>query len=128
MLMCADRGARAGAHCTPCYRCNETVTAPGDRLDAATVRSPSIEDPAKRRGLHSQITVVDHGLGPHGGEEVVFRDDLTGPLDQHTENVERARADRDRDKRAIIIAPKQTASPVEAEVLEQENIRRSEPL
>src|SRR5215471_2319941 len=112
MLMCTDRGARPDVRCRPCYRCNEAVTAPGDRLDAAPIRSPSIEHPAKRRGLHSQVTVIDHGLRPDSGEEIVFRDDLTGPLDQHSENIERARTDRDRDERAIIIAPKETTSPV----------------
>src|SRR6516162_7314656 len=128
MPMCTDWGARVDAHCTPCYRCNEAVTAPGDRLDAAPIQSPLIEHPTKRRDLHSQVTVVDHGFGPDGGEEVVFRDDLTRPLDQHAENVERTRADRDGDEGAIIIVPKQTAAPIEPEALEQKQLRGNEPL
>jgi hypothetical protein len=87
-----------------------------------------IEHPAKGRDLHRQVTVVDHGFGPDGGEEVVFRDNPTRPLDQHNENVERTRADRDRDKGAVMIAPEQTASPIEAKVLEHENVGRSEPV
>ena len=49
-------------------------------------------------------------------------------LDQYVEDVECARTDRDRDERAGVITPKQAAAPVEAEVLELKNCRRSEPL
>src|SRR6516225_8004135 len=108
MLSRTDWGVRVDAHCIPCYRCYEAIAASRDCLNTATVWASLIEHPAKGRYLHSQVTIVDHGFGPDGGEEIVFRDDFTGPLDQHTENIERARADRDRDKGAAIMAPKQT--------------------
>jgi hypothetical protein len=54
-----------------------------------------------------------------------FETNLTRPRDQHTENVQRAGADRDKGVGAIVILPKQaTTAPIEAKALEQKNLRR----
>jgi hypothetical protein len=50
------------------------------------------------------------------------------PLDQNAEDIERARADRDRLILTDTIAAEQATAPVEAEVLEEKNVRRSDPL
>src|ERR1700738_2812034 len=109
------------------HRYDKAIAAPGYGLDAAAVRS-AVEHPAERRYLHRQVAVLDDGPRPDGGDDLVLRDDLPHPLDQHAENVERARPDRDRGEATAVIAPGQAAAPVEAEVLEQENVRRSERL
>jgi hypothetical protein len=91
--------------------------------------SVAIEYAAKRRYLDRQVAVLDDGAGPHGGNDLILRDDLSRPPDQYPENVEPARADRHRDKGAVGITPEQTSgAPVEAEVFEQENLRRRERL
>ena len=111
------------------HSCGKAVAAPGHRLDTASIRLPTIEHPAQRRYLHRQVTVLDDSSWPDGGDDLVLRDDLARLFDQHAQNVERARADRDWLKRAGTIAPEQpAATPVEAEVLESKNRRRSEPL
>jgi len=107
---------------------SKAVAAPRHRLDAAPVRPPAIEHRAKGRNLHRQIAGLDHRSGPDSGDDLVLGDDLARRLDQYAQNVERARADRDRDEGADVIAPIEAAAPVEAEVLEQKNLRRSEPL
>src|ERR1700730_8400482 len=99
------------------HHCDKAIAAAGDRLDAAPARSSAIEHTAERRYLHRQVAVLDDGPRPDGGDDLVLRDDLPRPLDQHAQNVERARPDRDRDETAALIAPKQATSPVEEEVL-----------
>ena len=52
---------------------------------------------------------------------------MTGPLDEHTENIEASQADGDGNKNAVLIAPGQAlALPIEAKFLEQENVRGGE--
>ena len=84
---------------SPRHRRHKAVAAAGDRLDAAAVRSPFIEDPPKRRDLHRQVAPLDDGSRPH--RLPVSRPSRRGPrpLDQRTENLERARADRDRNRK-----------------------------
>jgi hypothetical protein len=49
------------------------------------------------------------------------------PPDQYAENVERARADRHRNKSTALVAPVQTtAGPVETEAFEPENVVHSQ--
>jgi len=58
---------------------------------------------------------------------LVPRDEIPRPLDQHSEHVERARADCQRSKNAAFILPEQAAAaPVEAKAVEQENVARGE--
>jgi hypothetical protein len=107
------------ADCTPRYRRDEAVTAADDRLNAALPRLPPIEDPAKGRDLNKQIILLDHRLGPHGGDDLFLRNDVASSLDQSGENVERSRPDRDRDEGTVVIAPEQPAAKaVEAKLLE----------
>jgi hypothetical protein len=62
---------------------------------------------------------------PNGGDNLLFGDDLACPCDQHPENVEPARADRHWRINAAIVAPEQAAAaPIEAEIIEQENLGR----
>jgi len=120
---CCTTGARISR--APRHRCNEAVAAPGDRLDAASLRSPAIEDAAKRRDLDGQIVVLDHRSRPDGGHDLVFRDEIAVGSDQHTEHVERSRADRDCYEHSAFIPPEQ-AAPVEAKAPEQENLAGGE--
>jgi hypothetical protein len=107
---------------------SKAIAAAGHCLDTAPVRPPIVEHPAQRRYLYCQVAVFDHGCGPDSGDDLVFRNDLARPLDQDAKNVEAARADRDRLKRAGTIAAEQpTAAPVEAEVLEEKNVRGASP-
>ena len=53
-------------------RRNKAIATSGDRLNAAPLRSPLIQDPAKRGYLYSQVAVLDHRSRPDGGDELVF--------------------------------------------------------
>jgi hypothetical protein len=87
------------------------------------LRSPVIEDPAKRRDLHAQIAVLNHSRWPDGSDDLAPRHEIAGPPDQHAENIERARADRHRRENAALVAPVQIAAgSVETEAFEPENV------
>jgi hypothetical protein len=101
------------------HRCDKAVAAPCDRLDAAPLCSPVIEDPAQRCDLDVEVAVFDRRPRPDGVYDVGSRDEIPRPLDQHAENVEGARADRHRSEHTPRIPPVQnTTTPVEAETLE----------
>lgn len=90
--------------------------------DAAGARSALVEEPTKRGDLHVQIAIFDDRSGPYGSDEIIPRHELRCSTNQHAENVERARADRNRHETAALVAPEQRAGlPVETEGLEQED-------
>ena len=118
-------GGIAGS--TACHRPDKAVAAPGNRLDAAALRSPVIEDAAQCCDLDVEVAVFDRRSRPDGVDDLVSRDEIPRPLDQHAENVERPPADRYRRENTLLIPPEQnTGAPVEAETLEQGNIGRGE--
>jgi hypothetical protein len=116
-------GYRRDGGLDPCHRCDKAVAASGHRLDAAARRAVSIENAAKRSDLHVQIVVLNHCCRPDGGDNLVPREEIARPTEQHTEHVESARADFDRNRSGTFIPPAQ-AAPVETELLEQENVGR----
>jgi hypothetical protein len=96
-------------------------------LNAAAFGPPFIQNAAECRDLDGQVGILDHRPAPDGGHDLFFCDQITRPFNQHAENIEGAQADRDRNKNAAFIAPGQPlAPPIEAEVLEQENVGRGE--
>jgi hypothetical protein len=82
-----------------------------------------IENAAKRRDLHVQIVVLNHCCRPDCGDDFISREEIARPTEQHAEHVERAPADFDRNCSGTFIPPEQ-AVPVEAKLLEQENVGR----
>jgi hypothetical protein len=58
---------------------------------------------------------------------LVFRDQFPFSLDQQAEQIERARAERDRRGDTSLIQPEQTPK-IKAEGFEQESVGRSEPV
>src|ERR1700726_2909526 len=120
-------GLRRRCRVDPGHRAEKAVAAPGNSLDSASLSSTLIEHPAKRRDLRAQIVVLDHRCRPDGGDDCVAGDEISRPLDQHTENAKRARADRHRYKGTTLVAPEQTAAArVEAEAFEQKNVPPAE--
>src|ERR1700730_7386821 len=104
------------------YRRDKAVAAPRDRLDQASIGPALIENPAKCGDLHVQIGVLDRRRRPYGSHELVPRYEVSCSSNQHTENVERPRADRHRHEDAALVTPEQGAGPpVETEALEQED-------
>jgi hypothetical protein len=96
----------------PCHRCDKPVAAPRHRLDAAPLCSPVIKDAAQRRDLHVQVAVFDRRSRPDGLDDLGSREEIAWPLDQHAENVERARSDRHRSENTALIPPEQnTGAP-----------------
>jgi hypothetical protein len=95
---------------TPRYWCDETIAAPGDRLDAALPGLLPIKDPAKRRDLDEEITLLDHRLGPDGGDDLVLGNDVAPLFDQSSEDAQRALPNHDRNEGTAIVAPKQPAA------------------
>jgi hypothetical protein len=101
------RGTRIHARCTPGHRHDEAIAAPADRLDEALARSFSIEEkPTSEQGGYP----LDRRLGPDGGHDFFLRNDGASPLDQHREEVERARPDHNRREVAMLVAPEQPAA------------------
>jgi hypothetical protein len=99
--------------------CDEPVAASDDGLDAASICPALVEDPAQRSDLDSQVTVFDNGSAPHGGDDLVFRDQLAAPLKQERQDVERPRAEPHRNLSAVLAPPEQpTTAPVEPKPLE----------
>jgi hypothetical protein len=94
------------------HRRSKAIAAPSDCLDASAFQSPVIEEPAERRDLHVQIVVLDHRRRPDGSDDLVPRDEIPCPPDQHAENGERARADRHRHENTALVTPEQ-AAPIE---------------
>jgi hypothetical protein len=91
-------------------------------LDAASPGSSVVEGATERQDLDRQVTVRDYNTRPDGSHDLVFRNEVAMPLDEHAEYVERARPDRHRNKSALLVGPKQTAAPpIETKPLEQEN-------
>src|SRR5690242_7821136 len=85
------------------HRRREPIAARGDGLDAAPFCSALVENPAECRDLHGQVGVLDDCPSPDGRHDLLFRNEITGPLDEHTENIEGSRADGDRNKNATLI-------------------------
>lgn len=114
---------RLRRRCGPHDRHDKAIAAPRDRLDAAGRRASRVENPAKSGDLHVETVIFDDTLRPRRGNDLVSHDEIARPLDQHTENIERPRADRHRDKDASLVALEQAAAAtVEPEAIEQKDV------
>jgi hypothetical protein len=71
---------------------NEAIAATGQRLDAAPTLSGLIENVPEVRNLNVEIGFLDHSARPDRLHERIFRDELTTPLDQYTEQFDGAPA------------------------------------
>jgi len=87
------------------HRCDKAVAAPCDRLDAAPLCSPVIEDAAQRCDLDVKVAVFDCRSWPNGVYDVGPRDEIPGAIDQYAENVERPPADCDRRVNTLLPPP-----------------------
>jgi hypothetical protein len=111
----------------PYHGGEEPIAADGDGLNTASFRSSLVEYATKGRNLDGQVGVLHRRPPPDGRHDLLLPDELTGPFDEHGENIEGARADRHWSEGAALIAPGQTlAPPIETKVLEQENFGRGE--
>ena len=84
-----------------------------------------VQDAAQGGDLDRQIVLFDDGSRPDGGHDVVFRDQLPLAGRQQSEQIERARTERNRNGVAGVIEPEQ-ATAVEAEAFEKQSIARPE--
>jgi len=109
----------------PCNLRSEAIAPPSDCLDATALQLPVIKEPAERRDLQVKIVVLDHYRRPDESDDLVPRQEFPCSPDQHAENVERARADRDRHEDTALVAPGQ-AAPIETKPFELENIVHGE--
>lgn len=71
---CCGTGARLCID-PRCSR-DEAIASAGHRLNVVSLRSALIEDAAERRDLNREVAVLDHGLGPDRGDDLLLRDDL----------------------------------------------------
>ena len=97
---------RRGRGFDPCDWRDKAVAAPRNRLDAAALRSPIIEDAAQCCDLDVEVAVFDRRSRPNGLDDLVSRYEVARPLDQHAEKVERPPADCYRHENTLLIAPK----------------------
>jgi hypothetical protein len=70
--------ARRGRWFAARHRCDKAVAAPCDRLYAAPLRSPVIEDAAQRCDLDVEVAVFDRRPRPDGVYDVGSRDQIPG--------------------------------------------------
>ena len=70
------------------YRCGKPVTAGCDRLNAASLGTTLIENPAERRDLDGQVGVLDHRPPPDGRHDLFFGHQFARSLDEHAQNIE----------------------------------------
>jgi dienelactone hydrolase len=83
-----------------------------------------IEDPAQRRDLGRQVALVDRRPAPHGGHDLVSRDDLAMAFDQHLQQIESARSHRHRRQSPVRLDPEKTAAaPIEPKIPEEKGAR-----
>ena len=80
-----------------------------------------VQDAAQGGDLDRQIVFFDDGSRPDGGHDLVFRDQLPLAARQQSEQIERARTERNRDGVARVIEPEQAAA-IEAEAFEKQSI------
>ena len=117
------RSMRLYDPCASCYRRDEAVAAPDDRLDATLARLLFVEDRAKRRDLNEEVALLDRHPGPDGRHDLFLRNDVAASFNQHGEKVERARPDHDRREGTMVVEPeKPAAGAIQPEVGEQENV------
>jgi hypothetical protein len=118
----ADHGNPCGADTTirraPRHDGHKTIPAPSDSLDTTALRPTRIEDAAQRRDLDGQVIALDRGSRPDSRHGLVLRDEIAFRGNEHTKQVERARADGYGDEYPAFIQQEQ-APPVEAKALEQ---------
>ena len=75
-------------------RSDETITAPGQRLDPALPAGRLREHATERRDLHREIAFLDDDARPRGVQDAGLGDVLVGLLDQSGKDGHRARAQR----------------------------------
>jgi len=101
------------------HRRHKAIAASGDGLNAASFRPPLVEHATEGGDLDRHIRILDHRPSPDGRYDLLFGDEIAGPLDEYTEHVEGPESYRDRDEDPSFIAPRQAvALPIEAEPLE----------
>ena len=105
------RSSTSGAISQSDYRHDKAIPSARDCLDAASVRSAAIEHLAQRRDLGRQIAVLDNNPRPDGHHDLILCNEIAVPPHQQDEQVEGARAERYRDKGAVLICAEQAAGP-----------------
>ena len=83
------RGRCGGSDGSRLHAEREPVATARDRRDRATP-----EKLAQRGDLHGEVVLLDLDAGPHALEQLILADDAIAMLDQHEQQVERARAQR----------------------------------
>ena len=63
--------------------------------------------------MDPEVALLDVGVGPDAGNQLVLRHQLAGPLDQHDQDIERAAAEPDRSVgfQQQLLGRKQTEKP-----------------
>ncbi|MGC2202127.1 MAG: hypothetical protein WA633_18565 [Stellaceae bacterium] len=97
---------------------DKAVSAARHSLDAAAVLAALIQRAAQRRDLLRQIALLDRYSGPDPCHNVAFRDDRALMLGEQQEQIERARAERDRYGPSCPIQAEE-APPVKLKAIEE---------
>ena len=79
--------------------------------------------------MDSEVAVLDDHPLPHGGYDLVLRNQVAASIKQEGKDVERTGAEDDQNLDAVLTAPEQATAPaIEAKVREQEYVARGESL
>jgi len=77
-------------------RANESIAAPRDRGDVARLGGVIAERASEHEDALRQVRVLDDGVGPHAGYQIVFFDRSAAMFEQDVEDIECLRRHRDR--------------------------------
>ena len=78
------------------HRGNESITSARIVDDVAPARSAIAKRPAQRRDVDPQCPLLDDGIGPSAGDELVSGDGVASAFNQRDENVECTAAEAQR--------------------------------
>ena len=105
----------------------EPIAASSDCLDATAVGSTFIENTTQRGNLDCEVMLLDYGSWPHSAHYLVLQNEISMPLDQDAQHLERTRSDCYRLPGSSRVLPQQAATPPKkAESVELERLRQIE--
>jgi hypothetical protein len=82
---------------------DESIAVTGDGDHEIVLIGTLPQRPPQRRDLTGEIVLVDDGVRPDAGQELIFADDVISPFEQRAEDVEGLR--RDGDEEAVAPQP-----------------------
>ena len=79
-------GLRSGR----CYRRDKAIASAGNSHDVTSVLAPVPQRLAEVGDMDAEINLLHRHIRPNAGDQLLLSDDLSGPVNQRDQRVERA--------------------------------------